>query len=47
MPEDEKEAGRVYRVDARYWLSVDRKLYRRSFGARIFYVCDLTKSMSS
>ena len=29
---DEKEASRVRRVTTRYWLSPDRKLYRRSFG---------------
>ncbi|XP_075645518.1 uncharacterized protein LOC142616581 [Castanea sativa] len=29
--EDEKEAARVRRTTARYWLSTDRKLYRRSF----------------
>ena len=31
VSDDEKEAGRVRRVTARYWLSADRKLYRRSF----------------
>ncbi|XP_075655153.1 uncharacterized protein LOC142625361 [Castanea sativa] len=30
-PEDEKEAARVRRTSARYWLSADWKLYRRSF----------------
>ena len=30
--DDEKEANMVRRVTARYWLSVDRKLYQRSFG---------------
>ncbi|XP_075664996.1 uncharacterized protein LOC142634581 [Castanea sativa] len=29
--EDEKEAARVRRTTARYWLSANRKLYRRSF----------------
>ena len=29
---DEKEANRVRRIATRYWLSVDRKLYHRSFG---------------
>ena len=29
---DEKEANRVHRIAARYWLSIDYKLYRRSFG---------------
>ncbi|XP_075636471.1 uncharacterized protein LOC142608660 [Castanea sativa] len=28
---DKKEAARVQRTSARYWLSADRKLYRRSF----------------
>jgi len=32
VPDDEKEVVRVCRVAARYWLSADRKLYRRSFG---------------
>ncbi|XP_075636794.1 uncharacterized protein LOC142609038 [Castanea sativa] len=30
-PEDEKEAAKVRRTFARYWLSVDQKLYSRSF----------------
>ncbi|XP_075649745.1 uncharacterized protein LOC142620230 [Castanea sativa] len=30
-PEDEKEAARVRRTSAQYWLFTDRKLYRRSF----------------
>ncbi|XP_075654733.1 uncharacterized protein LOC142624884 [Castanea sativa] len=30
-PEDEKEAAKVRRTFARYWLSANRKLYRRSF----------------
>ena len=30
--DDEKEANKVRRVAARYWLCRDRKLYRRSFG---------------
>nr|XP_023900124.1 uncharacterized protein LOC112011998 [Quercus suber] len=32
VPEDEKEAGKIRRTTARYWLSGDGKLYRRSFG---------------
>jgi len=32
VSDDEKEASRVRRVIARYWLLADRKLYRRSFG---------------
>ena len=31
-PDDEKEANKIHRVVARYWLSKDRKLYCRSFG---------------
>ena len=30
VPDDEKEANRIHRVAARYWLSADRKLYQRS-----------------
>ena len=30
--DDEKEASRIRRVAARYWLSADRILYWRSFG---------------
>ena len=32
VPDDEKEANRVCRVAAQYWLSADRKLYWMSFG---------------
>ena len=32
IPEDEKEANKVRSLAAQYWLSGDRKLYRRSFG---------------
>ena len=31
IPDDEKEASKIRRVVARYWLSKDWKLYRRSF----------------
>ena len=31
VPDDEKEAKKIRRVAPRYWLSADRKLYRRSF----------------
>ncbi|XP_030925537.1 uncharacterized protein LOC115952495 [Quercus lobata] len=31
IPDDEKEANKIRRVAAWYWLSKDRKLYRRSF----------------
>ena len=30
--DDEKEVEKVRRTTARYWLSIDYKLYRRSFG---------------
>ena len=32
VPDDENEANKIRRVASRYWLSADRKLYRRSFG---------------
>ena len=32
IPDDENEANKICRVASRYWLSADRKLYRRSFG---------------
>nr|XP_023922149.1 uncharacterized protein LOC112033597 [Quercus suber] len=32
VPKDEKEAGKIRRTAAHYWLSGDGKLYRRSFG---------------
>ena len=32
VPDDESKANKVRWVASRYWLSVDRKLYRRSFG---------------
>nr|XP_023919270.1 uncharacterized protein LOC112030837 [Quercus suber] len=32
VPEDEKEASKIRRTAARYWLSGDGRLYRRSFG---------------
>ena len=32
VPDDEKEAEKVHRTSTQYWLSADRKLYRRSFG---------------
>ena len=38
VPGDEKEANRVRRVVTRYWLSTDRKLYRRSFGG-LYLLC--------
>ena len=32
VSDDESETNKVCRVASRYWLSADRKLYRRSFG---------------
>ena len=32
MPDDKSKANKIRRVAAQYWLLVDRKLYRRSFG---------------
>ena len=32
VSDDEKEAKKIRQVASRYWLSADRKLYRRSFG---------------
>ena len=32
IPDDEKEASKIRRVASRFWLSTDKKLYRRSFG---------------
>ena len=32
IPDDENEANKICWVASRYWLSADRKLYRRSFG---------------
>ena len=43
VPDDEKEANRVHRVAARYWLSADRKLYRRSFGGPYLLCLHLEK----
>jgi len=31
LPNDEKEAERICRITARFWLSEDRRLYWRSF----------------
>ena len=32
VSDDESEANKVRRVALRYWLSAERKLYRKSFG---------------
>ena len=45
--DDEKEASRIRRVAARYWLSADRILYWRSLGGHIFYVYAPRKLMNS
>ena len=38
VPDDEKEANKIRRVVARYWLSKDRKLYCRSFRG-LYLLC--------
>ena len=38
VPDDEKEANRVRQIASRYWLLVNRKLYRRSFE-RSYLLC--------
>ena len=43
MPDDEKEAGKVRRVAARYWLSADCELYRSSFRGPYFQCLRLNK----
>ena len=37
-PDDEKEANKIRRVAARYWLSKDQKLYCRSFRG-LYLLC--------
>ena len=32
IPDDKSEANKIRQVASRYWLSADRKFYRRSFG---------------
>ena len=32
MPDDKSEVNKIRQAASRYWLSADRKLYRRSFG---------------
>ena len=40
VPDDEKEASRIHRVATWYWLSVNRKLYLRSFrGPYLLCLC--------
>lgn len=40
VPKDEKEACRIRREATQYWLSADRKLYRRSFeGPYLLCLC--------
>ena len=43
IPDDEKEANKIRRVTTRYWLSKDRKLYRRSFGGPYLLCLHLEK----
>ena len=38
IPDDEKEANMIHRVAAKYWLSKDCELYRRSFGG-LYLLC--------
>ena len=38
IPDDEKKASKVRRIASWYWLSTDRKLYRRSFGG-LYLLC--------
>ena len=39
VPEDVAEANKIRRMAPRYWLSSDRKLYRRSFaGPYLLYL---------
>ena len=38
VTDDEKEANKIRQVAARYWLSADRKLYRRSFRG-LYLLC--------
>jgi len=38
VSDDKKEANRVCRIASRYWLSADRKLYRKSFGG-LYLLC--------
>ena len=41
--DDEKEANRVRQVASQYWLSANRKLYRRSFGGPYLLCLHLEK----
>ena len=43
MPNDESEANKIRWVASRYWLSANRKLYRRSFGGPYFLCLYLGK----
>ena len=38
IPDDKSEANKIRQVASRYWLSSDRKLYRRSFGG-LYLLC--------
>ena len=41
--DDESEANKIHRIASRYWLSADRKLYRRSFGGPYLLCLHLEK----
>ena len=43
VPDDEKEAKKIRRVAPRYWLSIDCKLYRRSFAGPYLLCLHLEK----
>ena len=38
ISDDKKEASRVHQIASRYWLTADRKLYRRSFRG-LYLLC--------
>ena len=43
VSDDEKEAKKIHRVAPRYWLSIDCKLYRRSFAGPYLLCLHLEK----
>ena len=43
VPDDEKEAKKIRRMAPQYWLSADRKLYRRSFAGPYLLCLHLEK----
>ena len=38
IPDDENKANKIHQIASRYWLSADRKLYRRSFRG-LYLLC--------